>query len=129
MNADQERIAEDAMIDEVLAEDFLKDVYDEYDRWRDDECDKLWDATKELYDKFVNSPKHGYFQDAPERFVEHVISHLQHFSNCELHVTGLGVDARLRQKPSVEFVESFEEDKNETIPLTSRSDLGNNCRE
>lgn len=114
---------ENALIDEVLAEDFLEcDSYasDEYDRWRDDQCDNLFDDLKELSDRHIYPKKHGYFKERPEKFLEDAVYMLQEICKCNLTVRENTVSAIKREPVKVEFVEEFLEDKHEEVPITTK---------
>ena len=98
----------DVLVDEVLAEDFLEcDVYaeDAYDRWRDDQCDNLFDDLKELADRHIYPKKHGYYKEMPERFLEHVVGHLKYFTGCNLTAFEEKITACKREPKKVEVVE------------------------
>lgn len=109
------------LVDEVLAEDFLNDSYadDAYDRWRDDQCDMLYDDLKAVVDGHVNSKKRGYYKDRPDKFLEDTVEMLKHFTNCELTTLGENIITAKKRNVTVEFVE----DKNE-VPATSKPIVG-----
>jgi hypothetical protein len=114
---------ENALIDEVLAEDFLEcDSYasDEYDRWRDDQCDNLFDDLKELADRHIYPKKHGYFKENAPKFLEDAVYMLQEICKCNLTVNNDRVLAVKREPVKVEFVEEFLEDKHEEVPITTK---------
>ena len=61
--------AEEALADRMDA------AADKYDEWRDNEGDLLFEALKEVYDKFVKGK--GYYKNSPAKFLQHAISHLE----------------------------------------------------
>ena len=110
---------EDELVDEVLSNDFMTSDIDEdalYERWRDDQCDALYDALKEVYDTFVHAAKHGYYKDRNEKFLEHSVEHLKYFTECDLTAIEHNVTAVKREPKKVVFVETFKEEKNEVSP-------------
>jgi len=112
----------DALVDEVLAEDFLEsDVYaeDAYDRWRDDQCDALFDDLQALVDKHVHPKKHGYFKESPARFLEHAVTHLKYFTGCDLTAFEDKITAVKREPKSIEYVEGG--GKHEKLSTTPRA--------
>jgi len=101
------------LVDDVLAEDFLtSDVYaeDEYDRWRDDQCEIFEMDLKEFVDKHLHPKKHGYYKDMPERFLEHTVESLKRLTNCELTAFENRVSVVKKAPVTVEVVESFREE-------------------
>lgn len=93
----------DEVIDEQLVEDFL--ASEEYDRWRDDQCDALFEALGKLYIDFVKPTSHGYFKDSPEKFLEHTIELLQDFTKCDVTAINGNITAVKHEPKTVEFVE------------------------
>lgn len=115
---------ENEIIDEVLAEDFLTSDVDEdalYERWRDDQCDALYDALKGVYETFVHPSTHGYYKDRNEKFLEHSVEHLKYFTECDLTALDNTVSAVKREPKKILKVEKFDEVKNEDLRTTSRS--------
>lgn len=112
----------DELVDEVLAEDFMSsDEDDAYERWRDDQCDALYDALKAVYKEFVEPVKHGYYKDRQEKFLEHAIGHLKYFTGCDLTAAGNNVNAIKREPKKILKVEKFGGEKDgieEVSPTT-----------
>lgn len=79
-----EWIEAEEIADELLAEEMDCAVEDAYDRWRDMWCDNLHDDLKEVFNNYINPPKHGYYSGNREKFLEHAISCLESISNCRV---------------------------------------------
>jgi len=62
----------DGKIDDPASED-------QYDRWREDQCDELEYAFEELIKRFIYPKGRGYYKNNPNRFVRHIESMLEDF--------------------------------------------------
>lgn len=124
---DEIDIGIDVMTDEELAQMmYTVDPDYEYEKYRDDWGDRLYDALKQTYTEFVLPKKHGYYKDMPEKFLEHSISILKDLTDCELTAFEHDVRACKREPKKVEFVESFKEaTDDEKLRTTPRPVLGN----
>ena len=114
----------DEVYDELVEEGILN-AEDPYDRYRDEWCDALDDAAKKFYDEYVNDKK-GYYFDAPERFLTHLIKKLQRISGCDVmanfgRVTAYKAKTRSDEAKLIEFVEGFEEATNPELLEVKKS--------
>lgn len=71
------------MDDEEINYDPIEDDSDAdaYDKYRDDESERLYEALKELFVKFVDADT-GYYRNHPDKFYAHSMSNLKEI--CKL---------------------------------------------
>ena len=84
---DEHEIEMDIITDEELSKMIQEiDPDYEYEKYRDEWCDRLYDALKQVYNDFVLPKKHGYYAQMPEKFLEHAIGSLQDITGCEANI-------------------------------------------
>jgi len=89
---------------------------DRYDKYRDDWSDSLLLNIKQLFTEYVKD-KHGYYFNADERFVEHAIVCLKEAADVDLIPSFTYINAKKREAPKVEYVESFDELKENKVEV------------
>lgn len=95
-----EQELEQEYIDEDMGEDYDEgyDGDEQYERMRDDECDKLHERIAEMYSDFVLCDTFGYYKGRAEKFVEHTIQNLLELTKTKIAVRGEMIDVTKIEK-------------------------------